>query len=289
MDTNSSWLGRKLVSLGVCPTFHQTTRDDMAEIVSAFRLALSRSDVVLSTGGLGPTSDDMTFEAAANALNLETEFYPETFRRIEKRFQDRGLPCPEANRKQAMLPKGAVEIPNSWGTAPACQLDIDNKTVFLLPGVPREMKPLFELGVQPVIEKHLGENQKTIEQSFQFFGISESLLGERIDGLRISEAVESPVQIAYTATFPYIDVTLSLPRSTSGEDLSKVNDLLLASLGEYLACGGHANFGIAFDRTSPRKEMDAFYGGVVYGRNDWIPNCECVRKLGCLRSWLYYL
>jgi len=230
IDSNSGWLGRRLTSLGVPPRFHQTVADTMEDSVAALRLALSRSDFVLCTGGLGPTQDDLTFEAVAQAFGQKLTLRPEVWERVRGIFESRGVPCPESNRRQALLPEMAKVLDNLIGTAPGCSLEIGQRILFCLPGVPVEMTELFELYVAPELRKRLGEKRR-LEKVYKFVGLGESLLEERLEKAGLRQDGKADLRVAYTASFPQIDVTLS---SIDDSTLQKADRLVRRELEEFL-------------------------------------------------------
>lgn len=147
-DTNSLWLTGQLNQLGVEVAFKGIVGDSLANLTSAFRIALSRVDVLIITGGLGPTEDDLTREAVAAALGRELRRDTEILTRLYKRFAERRISMPENNARQADAVEGAVVLPNPKGTAPGQWIDAEHqgnaRTIILLPGPPWEMKALFE-------------------------------------------------------------------------------------------------------------------------------------------------
>lgn len=156
LDTNSRWISAELALLGIPVVFHTTACDTLAAGVEAFRAAVNRADVVIATGGLGPTADDLTREVLAEVAGLPLEVVPEAVAVIESRFARRGMPMPESNRRQAMLPRGSRLIPNPTGTAPGIDLecvtaDGGGSRVFSLPGVPSEMHIMWRESVQPAL------------------------------------------------------------------------------------------------------------------------------------------
>src|SRR5438270_9541647 len=118
LDTNSQWLSQRLAEVGVAVGWHTTIADDLDANVEAFRIAARRARLVLITGGLGPTQDDLTREALAKAAGVELVFHQESFEQIQAMFARRHRTMPERNRVQAMFPAGAEVIPNAFGTAP---------------------------------------------------------------------------------------------------------------------------------------------------------------------------
>ena len=144
VNTDAQYLSRRLQSLGISVYYHTTVGDNPQRMRDTLALALSRSDVVITTGGLGPTQDDLSKEMAAELLHLPMAFDAESWRAIQDYFTRLGRPCPENNRKQAMFAEGAVILPNACGTAPGCLVEKDGKIVVQLPGPPREMADMFE-------------------------------------------------------------------------------------------------------------------------------------------------
>ena len=147
-DTNSLYLTEKLNELGVEVAFKTIVGDNQRDLVSAARIAISRADIVIFMGGLGPTEDDLTREAVAEALELELHRDPEIISQLERRFAGRKMKMSPNNNKQADILAGATVLPNANGTAPGQWLsgkyDDDEKVIMLLPGPPHELKALFE-------------------------------------------------------------------------------------------------------------------------------------------------
>src|SRR5947209_10478575 len=139
LDTNSQWLSRRLAEVGVGVGWHTTIADDLDANVDAFRIAARRAALVLITGGLGPTQDDLTREALARAAGVELVFDQEQYDRIAEMFRRRGRAMPERNRVQALFPAGAEPIPNDHGTAPGVWMKLGDAWVAAMPGVPSEM------------------------------------------------------------------------------------------------------------------------------------------------------
>ncbi|HYS77413.1 MAG TPA: competence/damage-inducible protein A [Candidatus Dormibacteraeota bacterium] len=148
-DTNGSYLSRVLGERGIAVRFRTVVGDVMQDVQAAFRVALERSDLIIATGGLGPTIDDRTREAVAGLLGLSLDEDPGLLRRIEERFRRHSLSMPPQNRRQAMVPRGAEVLPNGLGTAPGLLLRSGAATVALLPGVPDEMRQITEESVLP--------------------------------------------------------------------------------------------------------------------------------------------
>jgi competence/damage-inducible protein CinA-like protein len=145
VDTNSLFVTERLNEIGVDVRLKVVAGDDVEEVAQLFRHALSWADVIVATGGLGPTEDDVTRDALAMALGVPLDVDEAIVERIRTRFSRRGMTMPEINRRQAMVPRGAVVLANPNGTAPGLWIERGRSAVVLLPGPPREMKPMFEL------------------------------------------------------------------------------------------------------------------------------------------------
>ncbi|WP_291984410.1 competence/damage-inducible protein A [Luteitalea sp.] len=143
-DTNSGVIAGRLASLGIDVVARSIVGDQLAHLELAVRTALQRADVVMLTGGLGPTEDDLTRQAVAAALGRTLHEDPVQLARIEERFSKRGLPMPDINRRQALLIEGAVRLDNPNGTAPGQWIDLGDQAIALLPGPPREMVPMLD-------------------------------------------------------------------------------------------------------------------------------------------------
>ncbi|MEM1061887.1 MAG: molybdopterin-binding protein [Planctomycetota bacterium] len=190
LDTNSRWLSTELASLGITTTRHTTIGDDLPAIVAAVRDAAARADVLIIGGGLGPTKDDLTRQALAEAAGVSLELDAESLRQVEAFFAGRGRPMPETNRIQAMFPAGATPIENPLGTAPGVWLRLPGPDgrpetgcdAAAMPGVPREMHAMFHGFVAPRVK----DAAVAIRSArVNVFGIGESateeLLGDLTD------------------------------------------------------------------------------------------------------------
>ena len=150
LDTNSRWLSARLAELGISTHFHTSVGDDLAENVSALRIASGRAGLVLVTGGLGPTQDDLTREALAQAAGVGLVEDADSLVQIQAFFARRNRPFTERNRVQALRPEGSEPIPNPVGTAPGVWMRLGEAFVGCVPGVPSEMRTMFDGEVVPV-------------------------------------------------------------------------------------------------------------------------------------------
>jgi nicotinamide-nucleotide amidase len=180
LDTNSRWLSAELAVLGIPVSFHTTAADTLEAGIEAFRIAAGRADVVVATGGLGPTADDLTRDVLAALAGCPLMLSEPSLAAIEARFASRGMPCPESNRRQALFPEGSRIIPNPHGTAPGIDLSVivagRRSRVFALPGVPAEMKPMWQATVAPAVLAMLPEAATILQRRIKCFGAGESAI-----------------------------------------------------------------------------------------------------------------
>lgn len=178
-DTNSLWLTEKLNDIGVAVRLKTVVGDDERRLEEVIRNAVSRSDIVITTGGLGPTEDDITRKTSAKALDRELVFKEELVNELRKKFRAFGKEMPERNIRQAFVIKGAKVLPNPHGTAVGMLTEIGAKFLVVLPGPPRELKPMFVDFILPRLTKIAGEffvRRKSLKVS----GMGESLVDELI-------------------------------------------------------------------------------------------------------------
>ena len=181
LDTNTQWLSQRLTELGVQVAFHTTITDELDDNVAAFRAAVNRVDIVVATGGLGPTADDLTRDAIATATGTKLVRDEASLVHIENLFASRGREMPERNQVQADFPVGSVPIPNPHGTAPGIEMSItrthtDPCTLFALPGVPAEMHEMWIASVAPRIVELQPEPRVIRHRRIKCFGVGESAL-----------------------------------------------------------------------------------------------------------------
>lgn len=182
VDTNASFLGRGLAQCGVNLYRKSTVGDNWLRIIEVISQALGRSDIVIISGGMGPTDDDLTREAVAAAANCPLEENPQVVQELESWFRFRygsHVEIPLNNRKQALFPKGAQIIPNKRGTAPGFILEVNSKVVIGLPGVPVELEAMFNETVIPYLQGRNGSH-KLVTRNLNFVGIGESHLEELV-------------------------------------------------------------------------------------------------------------
>ncbi len=182
VDTNAAWLSSELAAVGVQAQRHVTIGDHGSALAEEVRRAAAENSWIVVTGGLGPTTDDISRQAVAEALGVELRVDPDALRQIRLFFETHGYRWSESNARQAAVPEGADLIPNKWGTAPGIHARIGQSEVFCLPGVPREMKAMFQAAVLPQIApSQVGP--VLMCRSLRCFGAGESTIGEQIADL----------------------------------------------------------------------------------------------------------
>ena len=182
VDTNSAWLSGQLASIGVRIAAHATVPDDLAGVERAIRSAANACDVLLISGGLGPTEDDLTRQALAAVLGVPLEMNDEALHRLAAFFRSLKREMPESNKIQAMLPRGSTMIENTCGTAPGIRVEVGLCRIFVMPGVPKEMKAMFGRDIFPELQKS-GGGAAIVSRTLHTFGLGESTIGEMLGEL----------------------------------------------------------------------------------------------------------
>ncbi|MBI3799391.1 MAG: competence/damage-inducible protein A, partial [Deltaproteobacteria bacterium] len=219
-----NYIADKLVEAGIEVVSVLTVGDVAERIIWAWQQAITQADVIISTGGIGPTADDLTTELVAKVAGVDLFFSEEVAERIRRVFASLNRPMPENNLKQARFPAGSVIIANHLGTAPGYRLDLDTphgrKHLIILPGVPREMKPMMEETVLPWLREMRGDGDVFLTRTFQTFGISESGLDEMVAGT----VSEEEGRLAFRANFPQISMRVTV-RGKADEVETRLEEL----------------------------------------------------------------
>lgn len=224
LNTHAQYLGMKLSGMGIEVDLSTTVGDKRETMTSVFRQALDRSGLIIITGGLGPTTDDITAEVVAEVFGLPLVLDQESLEAIRRLFQSRGMEMPESNVKQAYFPRGAMILPNSVGTAPGAVIELNNKTVMMLPGPPHELMPMFENVVAPYLSDKIAGSEVISYRVFKLTGISESALQDLLKDL----GGQGNPGIAYMAKPGEIQVRVSV----RGSDSAQVDKLLAEFAGK---------------------------------------------------------
>ena len=257
IDTNSALIASRLAEIGVDCYYQSRVGDNHTRIVSSLRLALSRCDVVIVCGGLGPTQDDITREAVAEVLGVPLELDASVLETIESYFSRLGRPMPENNKLQALVPRGAEVISQMKGTAPGLICNVGNKVLYAMPGVPYELEDMLDRGVLQDLLKRQDAQETIRSLVIRTWGLSESKLAEvlspEIDRL---DAI-GDVTLAFLASGME---GLKVRATAKGADEAEVNEkldaektILESTLGDYI-------FGYGSDT------MESVVGELLYDR-----------------------
>jgi nicotinamide-nucleotide amidase len=229
VDTNAAWLSQQAVAIGFTVTRHTAVGDKLNDLIVLLRDISQRADCCICTGGLGPTSDDLTAEAVAYAFNRPLEFDAIAFEQISQFFARRSRTMPESNRKQAMLPQGAERIDNEWGTAPGFSVNFGRFLFAFLPGVPLEMKHLFQERILPKLST-LFLLQPSQLITIKTMGLGESAIQERIEPIEIP----AQVQLGFRAGADEVQTKLLFPSDYPGTARSTLVARIAEQLGNYV-------------------------------------------------------
>lgn len=292
VDTNSAWLGSTLGDDGIKVIQITSVQDHAAQIVQAVNDALSRADIVLMTGGLGPTKDDITKKTLAEMFGMKLVRNEQVYEMVGKQLALRGIAFTELNQGQALVPDGCTVLPNRNGTAPGMWFERDGKVLISMPGVPFEMKALVKDEVLPRLRKHFALDAN-VHRTIITFGLAESILADTIASWE--EALPPYLHLAYLPSALCIRLRLSayeidrqkaeqeiesqieklskvIPHYIIGSEddsLESVTGTLLKTRGETLATAESCTGGnIAHRFTAMPGASEYFKGGVVAYSNE---------------------
>jgi nicotinamide-nucleotide amidase len=248
IDTNSSWIAAVLQRHGLAVSFTTVVGDDWDDLVAALTHAHARADLVVCTGGLGPTDDDRTREAVAHVLRLRMHESAEVVTAIRARFEARGLTMPDNNRRQALVPEGASILANARGSAPGLWIPAGEKAVLLLPGPPREMQPMLGQVVSAQVATRWGSGQ-VAQGAVIVAGRSESWVDERVQPLYAPWRHEAPpINTTILASLGLVELHLSA-RGPDGAALAARLDAAVGVLASALGADVVSTTGRTLEQT----------------------------------------
>ncbi|TAN69084.1 MAG: competence/damage-inducible protein A [Methylobacter sp.] len=227
VDTNAAWLSEQVVTMGFTVTRHTAVGDKLNDLIALLREISVRADCCICTGGLGPTSDDLTSDAVAKAFDLPLEFDNIAFEQIKRFFTLRNRTMPESNRKQAMFPKGAERIDNAWGTAPGFSLQAGRCWFAFVPGVPTEMRHLFLESIQPTLASRFVLRPNKLV-TIKTLGIGESAIQQCIGAIEIPPQV----QLGFRAGSDDVQTKLLFPHDYPEAAVNSLASKVAAELGD---------------------------------------------------------
>jgi nicotinamide-nucleotide amidase len=248
LNTHQQWLCRRLADLGYVVGRQVAVADTVRAIEPAVREALGRNDLVITTGGLGPTSDDLTRDLIARMLGKELQPDASIARHIERFFTARKRPMPPSTLVQAMVPEGAIVLLNPNGTAPGLAMKVANasflstinyqlstspKWLIMLPGPPRELRPMFNDAIVPLLKRELPLADEFVCRTLRTVGIGESQLADRIGG-KLLECVAHGLELGYCAHIGAVDVRLAAPGAQAAALVQNAETIVRTELGKYI-------------------------------------------------------
>lgn len=234
IDTNTQWIGTQLTDIGIRPVRKTSVGDNKQDILDAFAQASKRVDIVIVTGGLGPTRDDITKHTFCEYFGTELEINQDALALITEFFAKRGRTMTELNIQQAALPKNCTYIPNLWGTAPGMWFEKDNVIYVSMPGVPYEMKSLMEFEILPRLKSRFS-TQIIQHKSIRTIGIGESFLAERISAWE--DALPAHIKLAYLPHFGQVRLRLTgtgIDQALLEKELNEQVGLVLPLIEEHV-------------------------------------------------------
>ena len=294
LDTNSQWISQRLCELGIEVHYHSTVGDDIQANRNVFSNAINRASVVVATGGLGPTADDLTREVIAGVMNKDLEFDQGSFDHIFQLFQSRNREMPEKNRIQAMFPKGSKPIHNPEGTAPGIFAEIQQESghrclLFALPGVPAEMKEMFTESVQTELLNRFQERRTIRHRRIKCFGIGESSMEEKLPNL-IERGREPIVGITvHQATITLRITALDRDEKACEKQMQPTVDFIYEQVGD-LAFGEEddelqdAVIRLLKENNKSLSIIETNSGGLASQWLEEVPDHQTVFKGGCVIS-----
>lgn len=266
-DTNSGRIVEQLASIGVEVHYQTTVGDDTARMAEIFRAAAHRAETIVATGGLGPTSDDLTRKAIATVFRRRLVLDEAVLDRIRARFRERGIEMPAMNESQALVPKGAKIIENPRGTAPGLHFTHAETDLFCLPGVPAEAEAMMEQYVLPYLRSRRPWVQMA-RRVVRTIGLSESALAERLQKV---EAEEEMVKVGYLPHSSGVDVTLAAASPDAAwvlDAIERCERRVRELAGEHVYGGGTETLSsvlgqLLADRKLTMATAESFTGGAI--------------------------
>ena len=283
VNTDAQYLSQQLSRLGIGVYRHTTIGDNPQRLKETFLTALGRSDIVITTGGLGPTMDDLTKETIAEALGLDMVLHQESLDTLRQWFTRFNRPMTPNNERQAWFPQGSIVLRNERGTAPACIVEAQGKAIIILPGPPRELTWIFDNEVVPYLQNKINSCFHTVH--LHFFGIGESELEHRIKDLM--EQQSNPTIAPYCSTGEVmLRVTASAPTVEEARALAQpVCDQITGRIGQYLYTDRWDSLAetvvrLLADRGRTVCTAESCTGGMLSSAIVDIPGCSAVMAGG---------
>ena len=293
LNTHQQWICRRLADLGYEVSRQTCVADDGPHIQAAVGESLSRSDLVITTGGLGPTSDDLTRDLVARLLGRALTLDPETMGRIEQYFAQRHRVMPASTKVQAMIPAGARVLPNANGTAPGLAIKVrpnpfraDGRQAWLilLPGPPRELRPMFSESVVPLLSREFPPLERFVSLTLKTTGLGESLVEEKIAG-PLRTLVQAGLELGYCARIGEVEVRLTARGAGAEDRVHQAEAIVRRLLGRLVFAAGDQSLESTLVRMLAERAKtvalaESCTGGMLAHRLTNVPGASAVLKCG---------
>ncbi len=221
INTNAAFIGEKMSEAGIELLYHTTVGDNTEYLINAIAQALSHADIVITTGGLGPTHDDITKKAVCKYFRRQLVFHEDILKKLEKKYQAQGMTMPPINQNQALLPQGAKFLENKIGSALGIVIQEHEKIFIAMPGVPTEMKLMLTEQAIPLL-KQKTSGQVILHRKLRTIGIIESAIFEKVKNI-VEE--KSPVKIAFLPSFQGVDIRLTVKSDDESSAREAINEM----------------------------------------------------------------
>jgi nicotinamide-nucleotide amidase len=293
LNTHQQWICRRLTDLGYIVTRQTAVADEGQAIIEAVREALGRADLVITTGGLGPTSDDITRDLIAELIGKKLVLNNEVIARIEKYFIGRHRAMPDSSKRQAWVPEGALVMHNNHGTAPGLAIELKpnqlrpgggKSWLVLLPGPPRELRPMFDEAVAPLLHREFPLEKKFVCRTLNTTGLGESFVEERIAG-PLAPLLKEGLELGYCARIGLVTVRF-VAHGDGAEDLvSRAEQIVREALGSHVFSSDDESLEQSVVRllTENKKTVavaESCTGGLICNRLTNVPGASAVLMSG---------
>ncbi|HWH69171.1 MAG TPA: competence/damage-inducible protein A [Candidatus Sulfotelmatobacter sp.] len=293
LNTHQQWLCRQLADLGYVVSRQIAVPDTGHDIETAVREALSRADLIITTGGLGPTSDDITRDLIARLLGKTLQEDPTVLAQIKMFFEARQRAMPERTGVQALVPEGATVLPNAFGTAPGLAMEVQPNPfrsegqaswLIMLPGPPRELRPMFTATVVPLLQRHLPVTASFECRTLRATGIGESVVEAKVDG-PLQHLVAAGLELGYCARPGQVDVRLAARGAQAERLVSEAETIVRARLDSHLFGVEEQDLEtVLIQQLTERKETlalaESCTGGCIAHRLTNVPGASAVLLAG---------
>lgn len=287
INTNSAYLARKLASEGIDIFYQSVVGDNQRRLSDAIKTALHRSDIIITTGGLGPTVDDITISAIADSLSLPLVFNKNVLHDIENHFNKKRIKMPIDNKRQANIPKGSFVILNPVGTAPASIVESGKRSIIALPGPPRELIPIFEHSIIPYLRKKCGVRSIIFTYTIRTTGMPESAVNKKI---RHWLKMAGDITVGIYASLGEVDIKITAKAKNKKEAVTKIANVrsrICTTLGDIVYGFDSETLESALGQILAKRRLtlaiaESCTGGLISDRITNVPGSSRYFRLGII-------